>query len=89
MFDGARGKSLVGSLMVSTVNGHEFSIPSVLAAIVSRDSSSIDFPCVERRDDSIAWAGLIYLSKMPPMCIAAGGFLIHLTKSCLRLCMKD
>ena len=50
MFDGARGKPLVESLMVSTVNGSEFRIPSVSATSVSRDSLSSDFPCVKRRD---------------------------------------
>ena len=67
MFDQARGKSLVGSLMVSTVNGCEFRISSVWAASVSRDSLSSDFPCVERRDDSIVQVDLICLSQTPPM----------------------
>ena len=89
MIDRARGKSLVGSLIVSTVNGQKFRIPSVSATSVSRDSLSSDFPCAERRDDSIAQADLIYLSQMPPMWLAASGFLIHLTKSPPRLCMKD
>ena len=89
MFDKARGKSLVGSLMVSTVNGHELRISSVSATSISRDSSSRDFPCVERRDESIARADLICLSQMPPMWLAAGGFLIHLNKSPPRRCMKD
>ena len=63
MFDGARGKPLVGSLMVTTVNGSEFRIPSVSATSVGRDPLSSDFPCVKRRDDSIAWADLICLSQ--------------------------
>ena len=75
--------------MVYTVNGREFRIPSVSATSVSRDSSSSYFPCIERRDDSIARADLICLSQTPPMSLAAGGFLIHLTKSPPRLCMKD
>ena len=75
--------------MVSTVNDREFRIPSVSATSVSTDSSSSDFPCFERRDDSIAWADQICLSQTPPMWLAAGGFLIHLTKSPPRLCMKD
>ena len=89
LFDRARSKSVVGSLMVSTVNDCKFRIPSVSATSVSRDSLSSDFPCAERRDDSIAQADLIYLSQMPPMWLAASGFLIHLTKSPPRLCMKD
>ena len=47
VFDQARGKSLVGSLIISTVNDREFRIPSVSATSVSTDSSSSDFPCVE------------------------------------------
>ena len=74
--------------MVSTVNGCEFRIRSVSANSISRDSLSNDFLCVEGRDDSITQADLICLSQMPPMWLAAGGFLIHLTKS-PRLCMKD
>ena len=74
MFDRARGKSLVGSLMVSIDTGHEFRIPSVSANSLSKDSSSSDFPCVERGDDSIAGADPICLSQMPPMWLAAGGF---------------
>ena len=89
MFDGARDKSLLGSLMVSTVNGREFRIPFVSATSVSRDSLPSNFPCVERRDDSIAWADLIFLSQTPLMWLAAGGFLIHLTKFPLKLYMKD
>ena len=89
MFDGARCKTLVGSLMVSTVNGCEFRIPSVSATSVSRESSSRDSPCVERKDGSITWADQICLSQMRPMWLAAGGFLIHLTESPPRLCMKD
>ena len=75
--------------MVPTVNDCKFRIPSVSATSVSRDSLSSDFPCAKRKDDSIAWADLIYLSQMPPMWLAAGGFLIHLIKSLPRLCMKD
>ena len=67
MFEEARGKSLVGSLMLSTVNGHEFRIPSVSATSVSRDSSSSDFPCIERREDSIALSDLICFFQMPPL----------------------
>ena len=89
MFGGARGKSLVGPLMVSTVNGHEVRIPSFLATSVSRDSLSSHFPCVERRDDSIIRADLICLSQMPPIWLAAVGFLIHLIKSPPNLSMKD
>ena len=85
MFDGARGKSLVGSLIVFTVNGHEIRIPSVSASSVRRDSLSSDFPCFERRDDSIARGDLIRLSQTSPMWLAAGGFLIHLFKSPPRL----
>ena len=89
MFDGARGKSLVGSLIVFTANGHEFRIPSVSATSVSRDSLLSDFPYVERRNNNIAQADLICLSQTSPMWLAAGSFLIHLTKSPPRLCMKD
>ena len=89
MFKGARSKSLVGSLIVSTVNGPEFRIPFVSATSVSRDSSSDNFPCVEKRDDSIIRAGLICLSQTPPIWLAAGGLLIYFTKSPPRLCMKD
>ena len=62
MFQTSRGKSLTGSLMVSTFYSHEFRILSVLATSVSRYSSSSDFPCFERRDDSIAPADL----NLPP-----------------------
>ena len=89
MFDGARGKSLVGLLMVSTVSGCEFRIPSVSATSVSRDSWSSDFPCNERRDDNITQADLIWLCQTPAMRLAAGGFLIHLTKYPSKLHMKD
>ena len=89
MFNGARGKSHVGLLMVSTVNGYEFRIPFVSATSVRRDSLSNDFPCVERRDDIIAQADLIYFSQMLPMWLVAVRFLIHFTKSSLRLSMKD
>ena len=68
MFDGARGKSLLGLLIVSTVNDCEFRISSVSATCVSRDSLSSDFPCVERRDDSIAWADLICLNPKHHPC---------------------
>ena len=88
MFEGARGKSLVGSLMVSTVNGPEDRIPSVSATSVSRDSSSSNFPCVERRDDNIERADLICLSQTPRMWLTAGWLLIYFTKSHPRLCMK-
>ena len=89
MFDGARGKPLVGLLMVSTVNGHEFRIRSNSATSVSRDSSPSDFQCNERRDDSIAQTDLICISQTPLMWLAAGGFFTHLTKSLQTLCMKD
>ena len=59
MFDGARGKSLVGLLMISKVKGHKSSIPSVSPTSASRDSSSSNFPCVQIRDDSTKWADLI------------------------------
>ena len=88
MFEGVCDKSLVELPMVSTVNGPEFKIPSVSTNSGSRDSSSSGFPCFERRDDSIAWADRIYLSQMPPLWLAACGFLIHLTKSPLKLSMK-
>ena len=89
MFDKARGKSIVELLMVSTVNSHKFRIPSVSATSVSRESSSIDFPCVERRDDSIVRADPICLTQITPMYLAAYGFLIFLIKSPPRLCTKD
>ena len=89
MFDGQMSKSFVALLMVSTVNGREFRIPSVSATSVSRDSLSSDFPCVERRDDSIVWADLICLSQIPTIWLAASGFLIHLTKSPPKLSMKE
>ena len=40
MFAGESGNLLVGSLIVSTVRGLEFNIPSVSNIIVSKDSSS-------------------------------------------------
>ena len=54
MLEGARSKSLVEMLMFSAVNGNEFRIPFISATSVSRDSSSSDFTCFEKRDDSIA-----------------------------------
>ena len=65
MFDGSSGKSPVGSLMVSTVNGGKFRTPSGSATSVSRDSLLSDFPGVERRSDSIAQADLTCFSQMP------------------------
>ena len=41
IFDGAREKSLVWSLMVSTVNGREFSIPSVSPLVSARILSQV------------------------------------------------
>ena len=43
--------------MVSTVN--KFRIPSVSVNSISRDFSSSEFPCIKRRDGSIARADLI------------------------------
>ena len=63
----------------------EFRIPSVSETSVSRDYLSSDFSCVQRSDDSIARADLIFLSQTPPMWPSAGGFLINLTKSPPRL----
>ena len=44
MFAGEIGNLLVGSLIVSTVRGLEFNIPSVSNIIVSKDSSSKALP---------------------------------------------
>ena len=63
-------------------------ILSFSATSVSRDSSSNNFPCVERRDDNIKRADLICLSQTPPMWLGAGWLLIYFTKSPPRLWMK-
>ena len=44
MFAGESGNSLVGSLIVSTVKGLEFNIPSVSIISVNKESSSKALP---------------------------------------------
>ena len=44
MLAGESGNSLVGSLIVSTVRGLEFNIPSVSTISVNKDSSSKALP---------------------------------------------
>ena len=89
MFEWARGKTLAGWLMVSTVNDCEFRIPSVSAISVNRDYLSSYFPCVGRRDSSIARGALICLSQTSYMWLAQGVFLTHPIKFPPKLSMKD
>ena len=65
MSEGARDKSFVMLLIVSTVNGCEFRVHSVSATSVTRDSLSSEITCLKRWDDSIACEDLICLSQVP------------------------
>ena len=64
IFYGARHRSLVGPLIVSTVNDGEFSIPSVSAASVNKNSLSSDFPCFERRNEKIESSHCLFICML-------------------------
>ena len=56
MFTGDKGCTLVGSLGTSTVRGLEFKMPSTVAIIVNKDSSSRHSSCVFKSDPRMALA---------------------------------
>ena len=78
--DGDKGKGRVTLLMVSTVNGLEFTTTSASAISVWRDSSSRLLWWVK-----INLADLICLSQTSHIWLAAGGFLSQIIQSALSL----
>ena len=89
MFAGESGNSLEESLIISTVRGLEFNIPSVSTISVnSKDSSSKALPWVCNSENKILQAECIYLSQAPPMWLATGGFHFHLIQSPPSSCMN-
>lgn len=61
-------------LIILTVGGRKFKIPSVSVTSVIRDSSFRDFQSVNNSEERITLGDLICISETPPMWLAAGGF---------------
>ena len=74
MLAGANGAELFTSLIVSAVNGREFNIASHSTITVCKDSVSKHLPWLLSKPLSIAQAGRICLSQIPPKWFALGGF---------------
>ena len=81
IFTGDKGCKLVVSLRTSTVRTLEFKMPSTYVITVNKDSLSRHSLCVFKSDPRMAVAEQICHSQTPPIWLAEGGFLCHLTQS--------
>ena len=77
MWLGDRAAWLLTSLIVSTTNGLELTIPSTSTNKVLSDSSSKLAPCLFMRSDSMFLADRISLYHTQPILLANGGFFFH------------
>ena len=71
------------SLVFYTVSGRELITTSVSVMSICKDSSSNLWPFVCNNDSSIPLAEQMWRSHIPPMWLAACGFLFHFIKSAL------
>ena len=70
-------------MIVFTVSGRELITASVSTMSVCKDSSSKLWLCVCNNDASIPLAEQIWQFHIPPMLLAAGGFIFHFIQSAL------